>query len=240
MADRMAHATPKWTPGTICRYHPITYAWLLGEIAHRADGRSFQEILRQEVIEPLHLEHSLFFGTTPEAEERFVLIDLSAVPETHTWHTDFMHDPVIRRACIPSANGVANAESIARHYAALIAEVDGVRLLKPETVSFATRLRRAEDDPPRPGEWLRSWLGSERSGRGSRIAVRPWRSGRIGRVCGSPDSSCARPDAQPDSFLDAGDPVAGPDFGDSRTADPSLVRGNPGFSRVFLQFLFIE
>ena len=164
MADRMAHATPKWTPGTICRYHPITYAWLLGEIAHRADGRSFQEILRQEVIEPLHLEHSLFFGTTAEAEERFVPIDLSAVPETHTWHTDFMHDPVIRRACIPSANGVANAESIARHYAALIAEVDGVRLLKPETVSFATRLRRAEDDPPRPGEWSRFGLGWALSG----------------------------------------------------------------------------
>ena len=87
---------------------------------------------------------------------------------------------------------------------------------------------------------LRPRLGSERPGRGSRIAVRSWRRGRIGRVCGSPDSSCARPDAQPDSFHDAGDPVAGPDFGDSRTAGPSLVRENPGDSRVSLQFLFIE
>ena len=63
-----------------------------------------------------------------------------------------------------TANGVANAESIARHYAALIAEVDGVRLLKPETVSFAARLRRAEDDPPRPGEWSRYGLGWALSG----------------------------------------------------------------------------
>ena len=164
MAARMAAASPAWTPGTKCRYHPITYAWLLGEMAHRADGRTFREILREEVIAPLHLENSLFFGTTPEAESRFVPIDLSAVPETHTWHTDFMHDPVIRHACIPSANGVANAEAVARHYAAVIAPVDGVRLLKPETVSFATRLRRAADDPPRPGEWSRFGLGWALSG----------------------------------------------------------------------------
>lgn len=99
MCRRMEAMTPAWTPGGKCQYHPITYAWLLGETAHRADGRSFQRIVQEEVLEPLHLD-SLFFGTTEEADSRFVPVDVSAVKEGRSWHTDFMHNPVIRHGFI--------------------------------------------------------------------------------------------------------------------------------------------
>jgi CubicO group peptidase (beta-lactamase class C family) len=44
----------------------------------------------------------------------------------------------LRAAEIPSANGVTDARSVARMYAACIGEVDGVRLLTPEQLAAAT------------------------------------------------------------------------------------------------------
>jgi CubicO group peptidase (beta-lactamase class C family) len=40
----------------------------------------------------------------------------------------------VHAAEIPAANGITNARTLARIYAATIGEVDGVRLLRPETV----------------------------------------------------------------------------------------------------------
>jgi CubicO group peptidase (beta-lactamase class C family) len=44
----------------------------------------------------------------------------------------------VRAAELPAANGVADARSLARMYAACIGEVDGVRLLTPEQLKLAT------------------------------------------------------------------------------------------------------
>jgi len=49
-----------------------------------------------------------------------------------------------RAARLPAGNAVTDAASPAKMYAALIGEVDGVRLLKPETVEGARTLRTGE------------------------------------------------------------------------------------------------
>ncbi|MFF5967309.1 serine hydrolase domain-containing protein [Streptomyces collinus] len=46
--------------------------------------------------------------------------------------------PEVQAAELPASNGVGTARALARMYAALIGEVDGVRLLTPETLSSAT------------------------------------------------------------------------------------------------------
>ncbi|MCV2464313.1 beta-lactamase family protein, partial [Streptomyces sp. ICN988] len=55
------------------------------------------------------------------------------------------NDPVYRAASLPAANGIATADGLARFYAALIGEVDGVtrsvRLFDPATMELA----RAEE-----------------------------------------------------------------------------------------------
>jgi CubicO group peptidase (beta-lactamase class C family) len=48
-----------------------------------------------------------------------------------------INDPELWRAQLPAANGIANARALARMYAACLGEVDGVRLLRPETVAAA-------------------------------------------------------------------------------------------------------
>ena len=48
------------------------------------------------------------------------------------------NDPAYHRAEMPAANGIGTARALARMYAALLGEVDGVRLLQPATVAAAT------------------------------------------------------------------------------------------------------
>jgi CubicO group peptidase (beta-lactamase class C family) len=51
-----------------------------------------------------------------------------------------------RRACIPASNGIMSARGMARHYAALLpGGVDGVELLKPETVRAASAVYSAPE-----------------------------------------------------------------------------------------------
>src|SRR5436309_2558773 len=61
--------TPLWEPGAATGYHAITYGWILGELAHRADGRPFDQIVQEEIRGPLGLS-SLYFGIPDAVEHR--------------------------------------------------------------------------------------------------------------------------------------------------------------------------
>nr|WP_145488013.1 MULTISPECIES: serine hydrolase domain-containing protein [Streptomyces] len=54
--------------------------------------------------------------------------------------------PEVQAAELPSSNGIATARALARMYAALIGEVDGVRLLTPETLKSATKEQASGKD----------------------------------------------------------------------------------------------
>ncbi|MET9758266.1 serine hydrolase domain-containing protein [Streptomyces sp. NPDC006372] len=48
------------------------------------------------------------------------------------------NSPEVQAAELPASNGIGTARGLARMYAALIGEVDGMRLLSPETLALAT------------------------------------------------------------------------------------------------------
>ncbi|MFT2016185.1 serine hydrolase domain-containing protein [Streptomyces sp. 796.1] len=54
--------------------------------------------------------------------------------------------PEVQAAELPSSNGIGTAHALARMYAALIGEVDGVRLLTPETLASATEEQASGQD----------------------------------------------------------------------------------------------
>ena len=56
------------------------------------------------------------------------------------------NSPEVQAAEMPASNGIGTARGLARMYAALIGEVDGVRLLTPETVASATKEQAAGAD----------------------------------------------------------------------------------------------
>src|SRR5439155_21504847 len=53
----------------------------------------------------------------------------------------------LHAAEMPSSNGIGTAHALARHYAALAGEVDGIRTLRPETVAAAATVQA--DGPDR-------------------------------------------------------------------------------------------
>ncbi|WP_072801670.1 serine hydrolase domain-containing protein [Rhodococcoides yunnanense] len=57
---------------------------------------------------------------------------LLPTPNAPAWN-----DPAVYAAEIPAANGIADARSLAKMYAALLGEIDGIRLLEEETVTAA-------------------------------------------------------------------------------------------------------
>jgi len=170
VVEAIAAQRPVWPPGTRHGYHVRTYGWIAGELVRRVTGRRFGDAVARELAAPLALE--LWVGL-PEAEEPRVatllppppiadpkaraLFDKLAGPGTLTgraltgpsdlFHYDTMWNRrALRAAEMPSSNGIATARALATLYGALVSEVDGVRLLRPETVAAACHPRSEGPD----------------------------------------------------------------------------------------------
>jgi CubicO group peptidase (beta-lactamase class C family) len=192
MCRAIADLTPLWEPGTQTGYHALTFGWLLGEVARRADGRPIERIVAEDICAPLGIE-AFFFGIPESAEARVAPLENdatmdegpAATPESRAIPHLF-NRPDIRRAVIPAGGGIANARSLARHYAGLIGDgVDGVRLLPPERVRIATTVQTEAVDtilgrPIRKG--LGYFLGREESAMSERATAfgHPGHGGSIG------------------------------------------------------------
>ncbi|HKU14778.1 MAG TPA: serine hydrolase domain-containing protein [Steroidobacteraceae bacterium] len=152
----LAAQTPRWMPGTKTAYHPITYGYLAGELVRRASGRSIGEFLHKELAIPL--EADFFIGLEPALDRRVAstlapqnMIDPSALPaieETRLSVTNPLLHPQSantaewRRAELPSLNGHASANGIARIYAMLAngGTFQRRRLLSPATIERMTQV----------------------------------------------------------------------------------------------------
>ncbi|MFC6023692.1 serine hydrolase domain-containing protein [Plantactinospora solaniradicis] len=163
----LAAQAPAWEPGTAHGYHGVTYGWLVGEVVRRVSGRSLGTYFADEIAKPLGLD--FWIGLPPAETHRVARIveqpvtpptSTVAVPEAlrealaaysdptslavrSTMVTDpplgLLTDPRTWTAEIPAGNGICTASSLARFYAGLIGEVDGVRILDATTLAAATR-----------------------------------------------------------------------------------------------------
>ena len=151
MCALTAARRPVGTPGTRTRYQPITFAWLAGETAHRADGRDFKTIIRDEVLVRAGMEE-FGYGIDPAAVGR--TLGVHHPPEAaEDWHVRFIGDEHVKAGFIPSANAFSTARALAKHYLAVMAG-----LLSPEMLQTAlTPPARGADDPVR--NWERFGLG---------------------------------------------------------------------------------
>ena len=152
MCDRVAALTPLWPAGETLCYHALTYGWILGGVAERADGRPFPRIVAEEIAQPLNL-NGLYFGVPASELDRVATLeeqpalrdaDPGAIPNIAppgSIGDAQMNRPEIRQACLPAYGLCTTARSLARVYASLIGDgVDGVRLLPPDRVRQATTL----------------------------------------------------------------------------------------------------
>jgi CubicO group peptidase (beta-lactamase class C family) len=147
-----------WEPGTKTGYHAYTFGYLSGEIVRRSTGLPLADVLRNRLAAPLEFADEIFFGM-PE-DKRGSLATLVGAPSEVDWSSmqlpddlpmfraapmslfptaDFGNNPEAIGADIP-AGGKTSARAIAKMYAALIGEVDGVRLVSPERLAAASKM----------------------------------------------------------------------------------------------------
>ena len=151
MCTIIADAEPWWEPGTKIGYHAVTFGYVVGEIVRRATGKPISQVLREEVAGPLGVADELFFAVPKPEQGRLArLEDAPIPPEMAAAMAEMPEDsPILKvgpaecttaaygnRADVLSANipagGTVTARAVARMYAALLVEVDGVRLISPE------------------------------------------------------------------------------------------------------------
>lgn len=141
-----------WEPGTEAGYHPVTYGYALGEVIRRVDGREPREFFRDEIFDPLGMDASLGAADVesvalPEAMSEVTFQDPEGSERRTSAIVERFRSDVLYRAQMPAANGTGTAAALARFYAMLAngGELDGVRILRPETVAEVTRVHVRTD-----------------------------------------------------------------------------------------------
>lgn len=136
---------PGWRVGGQAGYSTQAAWFILGELVRRLDGRPFGEYLRAEVLVPARMDDS-WVGLPPEvfrARGPRIGTTYSTLAREFTPHPAWETEAVCAR-CRPGGGARGPVAELARLYRLLLAggELDGRRLLRPETVAALTRPQR--------------------------------------------------------------------------------------------------
>jgi len=166
IAEALAAQEPWWEPGAGHGYHVNTQGFLIGEIVRRVTGKTLGTYLRESIAGPASIDFFVGFG--PELDPRCAdMLPPRPSPETEEFlrgesfmrlcayrnplelsGTGVVNTRAWRAAEVPSTNGHGNARAVARLYSALAGdgELDGVRVLSPETIARASEQQVYGDD----------------------------------------------------------------------------------------------
>lgn len=192
----LAAQAPWWEPGTASGYHALNYGHLIGEVIRRITGQRLGEFFAAQLARPLGADFHI--GLPPSEFHRVANVvppprapaeaSDSPQPDPNSVAFKTMSNPTMsaettwtegwRRADIGAGNGHGNARSLARLQSAVACggEVDGIRLLSPQTIDPDLRGAKQRHRPRnRPAEQVgrRLWPAPGRPG------VLLWRLGRL-------------------------------------------------------------
>jgi CubicO group peptidase (beta-lactamase class C family) len=181
---QLGELKPIHRPGLMHIYHGLTWGPLIREIVSAATGRNIREILGTEILDPLGFRWTNY-GV---AEADVALVAPShvtgkplpaplaaglkiALGGSMTQIIPFSNTPLFLTSVVPSSNTVSTADELSR-FAEILrrgGELDGVRILRPETLRAAvTQCRRLRPDVATglaPMRWGTGFmLGSKRFG----------------------------------------------------------------------------
>ena len=168
VVEALAVQRPLWEPNSAHGYHVGTFGWLAGEVIRRAGGQRVGKRVAETIAAPLGLDFWIGLPQTQMSRVAPIIpppppapgspIDATTarlLDPTSLLHRAFanpalptvaFNDPAFYAAEVPAANGIGNARSLARMYAACIGEVDGTRLLDADTLEEAMRVQSDGED----------------------------------------------------------------------------------------------
>src|SRR6266571_4044006 len=136
-----------WEPGTKIGYHAYTFGYIVGELIRRATGKPISKVLAEEIAGPLGVGEELYFGMPRSEQHRLARLEDAPLPpgfEMPQMPPDLPMFKAAPMSLMPTAElgnrtdilvadipagGKTSARAIARMYAAMLGEVDGVRLV---------------------------------------------------------------------------------------------------------------
>lgn len=143
----MEGAKAQYQPGTVSAYHALNHGWMCGEIVRRVDGRDFPQFLREEITGPLGMNDT-YVGLPAELEARVSKLHaMEDVDVAGSGTVRTFNRPEVHQAVVPAGCGISTARDMARFYACMVngGELDGARILQPETVALAIAIAIDDD-----------------------------------------------------------------------------------------------
>lgn len=182
--EQLALLKPVYRPGLVHIYHGLTWGPLVREIVSAATGRNIRDILADEILNPLGFRWTNY-GVAPEEVPLVAPSHVTGKPLPAPIAAAFRaavggtldriiplsNTPLFLTSVIPSSTTVSNADELSR-FAEILrrgGELDGVRIMKPETLQAATApCRRMRPDVAtglKPMRWGTGYmLGGKRFG----------------------------------------------------------------------------
>jgi CubicO group peptidase (beta-lactamase class C family) len=148
----LSEARPFAKPGRLLAYHAVSGGYILGEVVHRVTGKDIRTVLAEEILDPLGFRWTNY-GVASENTDQVALNYLTGPPTAPPFSNlitralglpldqlvDASNDPRFLTAIVPAGNIVTPAEELSRFYeiSRRGGELDGVRVMRPETVRRA-------------------------------------------------------------------------------------------------------
>jgi CubicO group peptidase (beta-lactamase class C family) len=138
MIDRLAALPLAYQPGT--RWQYSVSVDVQGYLVEKLSGQRFDEFLRARVFTPLGMKDT-DFAVAPEARGRAAVIHGQGPGGKlqSATGTPFERDPTVRPKLLSGGGGLASTAEDYRRFCQMLlnrGELDGVRILKPETVEM--------------------------------------------------------------------------------------------------------
>ena len=152
LAEALCDAEPFAKPGRLLAYHAVSGGFILGEVVWRVTGKDIREVLREEFLGPLGFRWTSY-GVAPENVEQVALNYITGPPTAPPLSillsralgvglddlVDLTNDPRYLTGIVPAANVVTTANELSRFFEVIRCggELDGVRVMQPETIQRA-------------------------------------------------------------------------------------------------------
>lgn len=141
LLQRTYDAPLEWDPGERAGYHPVTGFHVVGEMIRRVDGRELGDYYAEEIFEPLGMADSWLALSPARAAaygDRIVVMHDTTVSPPEPRPQNAFDWP------LPSSSGIGPVNELVRVAEALRrgGELDGERILRPETVALITARHR--------------------------------------------------------------------------------------------------
>ncbi len=160
--EQLGRLKPIHRPGLVHIYHGVTWGPLIREIVSAATGRDIREILGTEILGPLGFRWTNYGVSEADVSQvapsyvtgKPLPGPIAAAMKTALGGSmqriiPFSNTPVFLTSVVPSSSTVSTGEELSRFAEILVrgGELDGVRIMRPETLRAATRqCRRLRPD----------------------------------------------------------------------------------------------